>query len=423
MRFLFAETSDTVDPSYDFERTRSRRDRRVHEDDEYPHEHMSCAPYDGILISRAAFTDHRHAGKYSAAKTMRFRREGARRFLRYPEDRFPGSMLMGDCGAFSYRDADQPTYSVDDTLEFYADGGFTHGCSVDHLIFDFDRGNGQGSEEARRRQEITLDLAADFITRSNALGRGFTPVGVIQGWSPVSMADAAGGLYTMGYRSLALGGMARADTADIECALQAVNATLGRGAVRMHMLGFGKIEDAPRLRSVGVTSFDTTSPLLRAFKDDRRNYFTTSGGTLDHYTAVRIPQASDDRHARRSAAARDMGQEALLDGERRAMDAVRDFAAGRRGIDETLDAVMDYATVVLHDDRATAESNATRFARLKDSYGRTLSDRPWEGCGCRVCAEVGVEAVLFRSSNHNKRRGFHNLAVFHAHLQSQECAK
>ena len=33
---------------------------------------------------------------------MRFRREGARKFLRYPLERFPGSMMMGDCGAFTY---------------------------------------------------------------------------------------------------------------------------------------------------------------------------------------------------------------------------------------------------------------------------------------------------------------------------------
>lgn len=422
MKFLFAETSDTVDPTYDFSRTRSRRDRRVHEDDEYPHEHLNAAPYDGILISRAAFTDHRHAGKYSAAKTMRFRREGARRFLRYPESCFPGSMLMGDCGAFTYRDAEYPTYSVEDTLEFYADGGFTHGCSVDHLIFDFDRGNPLGSDEARRRQEITLTLASEFISKAPALGSGFTPVGVIQGWSPASMAYAAGELHSMGYRSLALGGMARADTPDIECALEAVNSKVGKGAVQMHMLGFGKIEDAPRLRAAGVTSFDTTSPLLRAFKDDKRNYFTSVNGQLDHYTAVRIPQASDDRHARRSAAARSLGQEALLEGERRAMAAIHDYAARRREIVDTLDDVMSYAEVVLRDDRASDAHNASRFAKLKEIYGRTLGERPWEGCRCRVCTEVGVEAVLFRSSNHNKRRGFHNLAVFHQHLKHQENA-
>ena len=158
VKFLFSDTGDTIDPSFDFERTRSRRDRRVHDDDEYPHEHLAQAPYDGILLSRAAFSDHRRMGKYGVVRTMRFRREGARAFLRYPEERFPGSIVMGDCGAFSYRDEREPLYTVDDTLAFYADGGFTHGCSVDHLIFDFHVDDREPSAEARRRQEITLDL-------------------------------------------------------------------------------------------------------------------------------------------------------------------------------------------------------------------------------------------------------------------------
>ena len=98
MKFLFAETSDTVDPGYDFARLRQGRTRRVHTGDEYPHEHMDRAPYDGLLVSRAAFSDHNSSGKYSIAKTMRFRREGARRFLRYPEGEHPGSMLMGRAG-------------------------------------------------------------------------------------------------------------------------------------------------------------------------------------------------------------------------------------------------------------------------------------------------------------------------------------
>jgi hypothetical protein len=216
--------------------------------------------------------------------------------------------------------------------------------------------------------------------------------------------------------------MARADTPEIECALEAVNAELGMGAVAIHMLGFGKIEDAPRLRAVGVTSFDTTSPLLRAFKDDKRNYFRTVDGRLDHYTAVRIPQAGDDRHARRSAIARELGQEALIDGERQALAAVRDYATGGRSIEETLNLIISYAEIVLNDDKVPADRNASRFDKLRESYSRTLGDRPWESCGCRVCREIGVEAVIFRSTNHNKRRGFHNLAVFHDHLRAQEGA-
>ena len=138
MRFVFADSVDTIDPDYDFVADRNGAGRSVHRDDQYPHEFLEQAPYDGILVSRGIVGDARHPGKYSEAQLMRFRREGARRFLRYPLERFPGSMLMGDCGAFTYRNLPEPPYSAEDTAEFYADGGFTHGCSPDHLIFDFD---------------------------------------------------------------------------------------------------------------------------------------------------------------------------------------------------------------------------------------------------------------------------------------------
>src|SRR5262249_11316416 len=152
--------------------------RRAHENDDFPHEHLDRAPYDGILISRAIVGDARRPGKYSDAQCMRFRREGARAFLRFPIDRYPGSMVMGDCGAFSYRSSKEPPYTITDTLEFYEDGGFTHGCSVDHLIFDFLDDDVPSPKEARRRQEITLANAEEFFGKARALGRRFTPVGV-----------------------------------------------------------------------------------------------------------------------------------------------------------------------------------------------------------------------------------------------------
>ena len=47
---------------------------------------------------------------------------------------------------------------------------------------------------------------------------------------------------------------------------------------------------------------------------------------------------------------------------------------------------------------------------------RTLQDRPWKRCDCAICRDVGVEVIIFRGSNRNKRRGFHNLGVYHRHL-------
>jgi queuine/archaeosine tRNA-ribosyltransferase len=155
-------------------------------------------------------------------------------------------------------------------LEFYEDAGFSHGCSVDHIIFDFDesltdRMEG-GSTEARRRFDITISNAEVFFSGSRRLGSGFTPMGVIQGWSPGSMGEAARLLTRMGYRYLAVGGTAALRTPQIKACLRAIREAIPPD-VALHLLGFAKADDIADFVPFRITSFDTTSPLLRAFKE------------------------------------------------------------------------------------------------------------------------------------------------------------
>jgi hypothetical protein len=421
MRFIFADSLDTIDPAYDFLADRNGTGRTIHRDDQYPHEFLDEAPYDGILVSRGIVGDARHPGKYSEAQLMRFRREGARRFLRYPESRFPGSMMMGDCGAFTYRNLPEPPYSADDTAEFYADGGFTHGCSPDHLIFDFDEPGVERTIEevpadVRNRFEITLQNAAEFYHAGGRVGGGFIPMGVIQGWSTASMAQSARSLADMGYDYLAIGGTVPLKIDQIRRVLAAMRDALP-SRVRLHLLGFGKIEELASLEEYGVTSFDTTSPLLRAFKDARKNYWArTPNGDLSYYTAIRIPQATENNKLKQKALEGSLNQEDVRLLEDAALQGVRAYAARSASLDQGLDAVMDYWAALNWDEEASPSRRADAAAKQRKVYASTLVDRPWERCSCRVCREAGVEALIFRTSNRNKRRGIHNLHVFHTHL-------
>lgn len=422
MRFVFADSLDFIDPAYDFLADRNGAGRAIHRDDQFPHEFLDEVPYDGILVSRGIVGDAFTTGKYSEAQAMRFRREGARRFLRYPTDRFPGSMMMGDCGAFTYRNLAEPPYHAEDTVEFYADGGFDHGCSPDHLIFDFDPADSErtASEvpaEIRFRSEVTLQNAAEFREAAKRLGPGFTPMGVVQGWSASSMADAASSLVAMGYDYLALGGMVPLRIGEITRALAKVRDAIP-SRVKLHVLGFGKIENLAEIERYGVASFDTTSPLVRAFKDARKNYWVRgSEGDLSYYTAIRIPQAIENNRLKTKALEGRINQEEVLHLEDAALTAVRSVAVGGMEVDQALDAVMAYWTTINWDDEVSPSRLAATLAAQRGIYERTLTDRPWETCGCRVCREGGVEALIFRTSNRNKRRGIHNLHVFHRHLQ------
>lgn len=421
MKFIFADSLDVVDPGYDFVRDRHSAGRSPYWDDVYPHQLLGRAPYDGILVSRGIVGGASAGGKYSEAQAMRFRRAGARAFLRLDAPGLCDLPIFGDCGAFTYHREEVPPYTPDDMLDFYEDGQFSHGCSVDHIVFDFDMGlagTEGGSAEARRRFDLTLENADIFLRSSAGMSSGFTPLGVVQGWSPGSMAEAARRLCAMGYDYLALGGTVPLKTPQIRACLEAVREQVPHGT-RLHLLGFAKADDIGSFGRYRITSFDTTSPLLRAFKDGRQNYYLPQGdGRLAYYTAIRVPQALENPKLIRLVKRGALNQEKLLGLEGEALAALRGFDRGERGVEDTLEAVLVYAAPALLGARIEDLPGSIDVDSMRKLYRRTLEERPWSRCGCPICKSLSIEVVIFRGSNRNKRRGIHNLGVFKALVDS-----
>jgi len=73
-----------------------------------------------------------------------------------------------------------------------------------------------------------------------------------------------------------------------------------------------------------------------------------------------------------------------------------------------LDSLVAYGTHVAPRGRS---DNQVKNAR--ERICRTLEDRPWEKCPCDICKRWGIEIVIFRGNNRNRRRGFHNTYVFY----------
>lgn len=417
MKFIYADSLDVVDPAYDFVRDRNGLDRKPYWGDVYAHELLGYAPYHGLLVSRGIVGGDKVAGKYSESQAMRFRRIGARAFLRFDGPQFSNLPIFGDCGAFTYHKEDVPPYSSDDMAEFYADGQFTHGCSVDHIIFDFDenvRGMDGGSEEAHRRFDITLANAEAFLPSARQIWNRFTPMGVIQGWSPGSMAESARRLEAMGYDYLALGGTVPLKAPQVMAALREVRDAISH-STRLHILGFAKANEIDKFTNLGITSFDTTSPLIRAFKDAKANYYAPAGdGKLDYYTAIRVPQSIENTKLIRLVKRGVLSQEKLVELERGALDALRAFDREECGAEETIDAVLSYAVPAVLGERTEDLPGVREVSVLRERYMRTLLDRPWRKCACPICQSLGIEVVIFRGSNRNKRRGMHNLGVYEA---------
>ena len=426
MKFIYADSLDFIDPGYDFFADRMSKGRQPYWDDQFPHEFLARPPYDGVLVSRGIVGDHRFPGKYSESQAMRFKRVGARAFLRLQGKGLGQLDIFGDCGAFSYHKLEEPPYSAEEMIEYYGDGGFTHGCSVDHVIFEFDRslrGMAGGSHDAHQRYDITLSNARKFLSMAKELQPGFTPMGVVQGWSPGSMGNAARELVKMGYDYLAIGGMVPLNATSVHLCMKAIRAAVSND-VRLHLLGFAKAEQIHEFTGYNITSFDSTSPLLRAFKDSRRNYYQLNAdGSLNYYSAIRIPQATENPTLVQLAKAGVFRQEELIAAERLALEKIRGYAAGDIPLEETMGALMQYATPLLHKQGGDPVRAERTLATLHERYLETLRDRPWERCNCAVCAQCGVEVVIFRSSNRNKRRGMHNPKIYYDYLQRTQGIK
>ena len=420
MKFIFADSLDLVDPHYDFIADESPRGRKPYWDDQYPHELLGFAPYDGVLVSRGIVGDHRFKGKYSTSQSMRFNRVGAREFLRLNSGPLKSLPIFGDCGAFSYVNFATPPYTPEEMIEFYDHGQFTHGCSVDHIIFEFERRARDmegGSQAARERFDITLENADQFLKSSRAHNVSFTPIGVVQGWSPGSKAEAAKRLVAMGYDYIALGGMVPLSAQSIHACLQAVSGAIP-ASIRVHLLGFAKAEQIHEFAKYNIASFDTTSPLLRAFKDSRSNYFVMrQDGGLDYFTAIRVPQALENVKLMKAVKAGFVKHELLAELESAALKALRNYDAGRSTVEQTAQAVLAYSKWFSWDAKKSELENEKIVWSHRELIERTLRARPWKSCGCPVCTKLSIEVVLFRGNNRNRRRGFHNLIVFNQHVK------
>jgi hypothetical protein len=420
MKFIFADSLDYVDPAFDFIADRSPAERQPYWDDAYPHEILGYAPYDGVLVSRGIVGDHRVAGKYTASQARRLQLVGVRKFLRLDKPQFAHLDIFGDCGAFSYANEERPPYTPEEMVEFYDECGFTHGCSVDHIIFDFDLssvGMSGGSSDARQRFEITLTNAENFRRETMAIDAAFTPLGVVQGWSPDSMAESARRLVAMGYSYLAIGGMAVLKSPEIKICLQAIREAIP-ASIRLHILGFAKAEDIGSFHGYDIASFDTTSPLLRAFKDAKHNYFLPGSGLgLRYFTAIRVPQAIENPKLQRAVKMGLFRAEDLVRMETAALGALRAFDRGESSIEETLHNVLVYNAPLVEGKNYADSKHSPRLAQLSARYRETLTERPWKQCGCAICKAASIEVIIFRGSNRNKRRGIHNLAVYKDHIE------
>ncbi len=423
MKFIYSDSRDLVDPNYDFLNDQNAKGREVYWDDVYAHQMLNPAPYDGLLVSMSSVRSAdgiTNPSRYSLKEEQRFVREGARKFLRFDHQNFQDSLLLGDCGAFAYVKNEKPAFSPEEVAEFYEDAGFSHGVSPDHIIFNMYENfeEEKCSKDDLKRYDITLENAEAFFKIVKTESYDFEPLGAVQGWSPKSMAKASKKLEKIGFRFLAVGGLVPLKSEKIKDILKNIRDVI-KPETRIHLLGFAKAEEIHEFKQFNIFSFDSTSPLIRAFKDKKANFYSLNQqGKLDYYAAIRIAQANDSSKLIRGIKSGAYCPDQLQSKEKLALETLRFFDVNKVSKEKVITTVLDYIEYQLRGQKLEEKKIKKEIEITNINLDRTLTDKPWKFCDCLICKEVGVEVIIFRGNNRNRRRGFHNLWVYKKHLKN-----
>jgi len=369
VKLILPDWDDVVDPEYDFlGKTFSPQYR----EDRYKYGvriwHIyNPPPVDGVLISISTVSER---------KLKKIRESGnIRNFLRLPN----GLQVIGDCGAWQYRYEEIPPYKPEEVLTYYNLLGVDYGVALDHIPFFGD---------PDKRMGITLNNAViSYRAWRPRYERGdykFVLMAPLQGVEIGDYIRMFNRLYQEGYRHFAVGGLARRTTEFIKRLVRELVDTVRdrRDIKKIHFLGIARSSAFTLLGEldeyVDEVSFDNTTYLRMAWSRSVGNYVLPDGRV---YTAIR-----------------------LLEGSEKDYELIRAYAKGEVGLNEVVSRIRD----------VLAKTGNIEYLPY---YVATLKDRPWEVCDCPVCRKHGVEILIFKGNDRNRRRGFHNVYVFNKLLK------
>ena len=181
-----------------------------------------------------------------------------------------------------------------------------------------------------------------------------------------------------------------------------------KSKTKFHLLGITRLDSIFEFARYGVVSFDSTAPLLQAFKSEKDNYHTKG----ENFIALRIPQVDGNPKLKARILAGEIDQASAIRLERGSLATLRDYAGGKVSLKRALSSLMAYA--VLYDE--ALDGKQEKIDAREVQYRHTLEARPWEVCPCSICKSIGHEVIIFRGAERNRRRGFHNLDTFYRRL-------
>jgi len=308
--------------------------------------------------------------------------------------RFPGEILA-DCGAWGYIQREEPPFHSSETFEFYFKAGFDYGTSIDHLIVPQVYRDDPKAKD--RRFNLVLENAHEMFEIWNSKDeylKAIRIIGVAQGWDAPSYRRAVCELLKIGYDYIGIGGLARRPSRIIEEILPAIAYEIKKHEketkkrVDIHIFGVARPNLIPIFSKQGVTSFDSATFLRWAWVGAKNNYLTLSG---IGYTAIRVRPLLKDNPNK------------LL--EQNVFRALKLYDNNEIDVHEVLMLLERF-------EKAIGGKIPIQI------YQKTLEDKPWKQCNCPICSRIGVDVIVFRGNNRNRRRGFHNTHIFYKRFRA-----
>jgi hypothetical protein len=410
MKYFLPDWEDRLDPDFNFVKDKYSTDhiKNPYDHDCYAHQLFENVPYDGILISLSIFESKMELGNKNYLCKIR-NKSNIKEYLKISKN--SDLKVMGDCGAFSYVDKDSPPlpfYNVENIAGIYDKLGFDYGVSVDHLAVDYILVRNEITKkrekrilsvfDKKRRVNITIKNAEKFLNLHKKNGYDFTPIGVAQGFDIASYKQSVNALIDMGYGYIAIGGLVQYNSEFILNLLRELH-PITKG-LKLHLFGVLRPAYLRDFEDLGVSSFDSASFLRKAWLKSRMNYLSLDG---NWYSAIRVPQSNNPRLIK-NADLNGYSFNDLRKMESRALHDLIQYDKGKVSLDNVLETVLKYDNLLL---RGTSD-----IKDLSGRYFQTLVDQPWKSCNCNLCKELGIQIIIFRGCNRNKRRGFHNIWAF-----------
>lgn len=411
MKFFLPDWEDRIDPWYSLQTDEYSGSHKTnpYSNDYYAHQiYKETPPYDGLLVSLSNYSSKLKLKEDLAGKLSIRGFDDIREYLKIPKT--SRLEVMGDCGAFSYireKVPPQPFFSVENAANIYESLNFKLGVSVDHIAAESYLVTDKKGRRIRKKRpmnekkyrvKLTLENDFKFFQYHKKEGLNFIPVGVAQGFDLNSYKKSVSKLVKIGYDHIALGGLVQYTDSFINEILIEISPLIK--GVDLHLFGVLRPGKLSTFRELGVTSFDSASYLRKSWLRSGQNYLTKYG---KWYTALRVPYSNNPNI---TARAKELG---ISDSDLKllevdALESLNRYADGKSSPEKTLEKILRYDKLLLRNSKD--ESN------LEDKYMKSLIDKPWESCGCSICSNMGIDVLIFRGTNRNKQRGFHNNWVF-----------